>query len=186
MMSPRPKSLKLVFRQVTSAAAVLSPQHLISKTPHVLTNLCFFISLNLTSCVSPPPPCKFLHCQSANLIFFLFLLPPLPILLHKTVHSPSFFHACFSKTVFILFCGLWRIRSQAIGKVSDGCAMPTLCLAAHALDTDVPRFFLPLRLLVSVERSVSVCDISMFALPQCLCSPMDIFYSPAMRFSPFI
>lgn len=171
MMSPRPKSLKRVFQQVANTVALTSPLLLISKTPFVLIHFCFFFAPYVL--YLPPPSLQMPSMLFCILIFCQFL-PPLPllVLLHKLSTHLHLFHACFSKTVFILYCGLWRMWSQAIRKVSDRCAMSTLRSAAY---TGLPLFFLPLTFLILIG-SVSVCDTYMFTSPLRLSSPVGALY----------
>lgn len=141
MTSPRPKSLKQVFQQVINTKALTSVLLLISKTLCLLMHFCFSFFLSLLF-VFLLPYHKMLPLLSCILIVIPFLPPPVPfviVLLHDLSTHPCLFHACFSKTPFILYCGLWRIWSHVIGKVSDGCA--ALRSAAHTLCIGVFPFF---------------------------------------------
>lgn len=136
MMSPQPKSLKQVLQQVTNKIHISTASyHQDSICTHALLLL---ISLIPVSCISPLLPTNGIN--AICIISFLFIHHPHPVLLSKLSTHLHLFHTCFSKTVSILYCGLWRMWSQAIGKVSDRYAMPTICLAAHTLYTGLRLF----------------------------------------------
>lgn len=63
---------------------------------------------------TPLPP-LYGHCFLPTFLFI-----HLPVLLFLDTFM---LHICLSKTVSILYCGLWRIWSQAAGKVSVRCAL---------------------------------------------------------------
>lgn len=119
MMQPQQKSLKQVFQQVNKTLTLTSWLLLIRKALDVLIHFCFLIFYY--SCV------MYFFCPTLQmllfciLIYFLFLPPLLFVLPQKLSTHPHLFHACFSKTCFILCCGLWRMWSQTMEKVSDRC-----------------------------------------------------------------
>lgn len=141
-ISPQPKSLKRVYQQVINTEALASPSLLISKGSiwtHTLWLFHFFSPRVLYF----PPPSLLANATTTVLHFNSFSVSPSSssrFCCTNCLLTFIFFHACFSKTVFILYCGLWRMWSQAIGKVSNGRAMLTLRSAAHTLSTGLPLF----------------------------------------------
>lgn len=143
MMSPLPKNLEQAFQEVTHKIYLSSLYWHDSMCTHPLF---YLISLILASYVSP-----FLSCTRGHCFLPTFLST---FLLFWFLHT-FMLCICLSKTFSILYCGLWRIWSQAVGKVSVRCAM-TQAWLSNFLFTWFASFLLTPTLFILVKK-VNIC-----------------------------
>lgn len=121
--------------------------------PLLFASLSLSLLLSISAHPTPSPTvAAILHfnsfCFSFLHLFFLHALGSLTLI---------FFHDCFSKTLFTLSCGPWRMWSQGIGKVSGGCAMPTHISAIDTRHLVCPLSLWPSPFLLSPGIKECVC-----------------------------